>query len=142
MSIRVGFVGMTHLGLVSATGTGSKGFGVLCYDGDSALIEKLQRGDLPVLEPGLAEMLAANGKRQRFTVAIDDLRACDVVYIAPDVPTNDEGISDLRGITALIEQVIPHLGPAAVLVVLCQVPPGFTRALAMPHDRLFYQVRR
>lgn len=140
MTVRVGFAGMTHLGLVSATGTASKGFDVVCYDQDPRLIERLQAGDLPVLEPGLEPMLASNGARQRFTAKIADLQACDVVYIAPDVPTDDQGHSDLTGIAMLIDAVAPHLQADAVLVVLCQVPPGFTRGLSMPHDRLFYQV--
>lgn len=140
MSASVGFVGMTHLGLVSATGTASKGFDVVCYDKDAALTAKLRAGDLPVIEPGLDEMLAANGSRQRFTSDPADLKACDVVYIAPDVPTDDQGRSDLTSITTLIGQVIPALSPAGVLVVLCQVPPGYTRALPLAAERLYYQV--
>lgn len=140
MSATVGFVGMTHLGLVSATGTASKGFDVVCYDKDDALTARLRAGDLPVIEPGLDDMLVANGARQRFTSDLADLKACDVVYIAPDVPTDDQGRSDLTAITALIDQVIPALSPTGVLVVLCQVPPGYTRALPLAAERLYYQV--
>ncbi|HEY4136779.1 MAG TPA: UDP binding domain-containing protein [Alphaproteobacteria bacterium] len=140
MNARVGFVGMTHLGLVSATGTASKGFEVVCYDRDAALIERLRAGVLPVIEPGLDDMLAANGVRQNFTADLGDLSACDVVYIAPDVPTDDQGRSDLTSISALIGAVIPALGPSAALVVLCQVPPGYTRALPLAPSRLYYQV--
>lgn len=140
MSVRVGFVGMTHLGLVSATGTCSKGFATVCYDGDAALIEDLRAGRLPVLEPGLSEMLSANADAQTFSSDPGALGSCDVVYIAPDVPTDDEGRSDLAGITSLIETVVPHLHDTSILVILCQVPPGFTRNLAFPANRLFYQV--
>lgn len=140
MSVTVGFVGMTHLGLVSATGTASKGFDVVCYDKDPALVARLRAGDLPVIEPGLDDMLAANGARQRFTAELADLKSCDVVYIAPDVPTDDQGGSDLAAISALIGAVIPALAPAASLVVLCQVPPGYTRALPFAPERLYYQV--
>ncbi len=138
---RIGFAGMTHLGLVSATAVAAKGFETVCYDGDDALIARLERGELPVLEPGLDGLVASNGKRQRFTSRIADLGACDIVYIAPDVPTDDEGRSDLDGIRRLIGQVASALGPDSVMVVLCQVPPGFTRGLtAPPPDRLYYQV--
>jgi len=140
MDVRVAFVGMTHLGLVSAVGTASKGFTVLGVDADTALVDQLQAGKLPVLEPGLDDMLRANGKRQEFLADFADLRSCDVVYIAPDVPTDDKGTSDLSGIRALIDEVISHLSPDAILVVLCQVPPGFTRNLPLPPHRLFYQV--
>lgn len=140
MSVTVGFVGMTHLGLVSATGTCSRGFDTLCVDADAALIEALEAGRLPVLEPGLDAMLAGNGARQTFTSDFAGLGRCDVVYVAPDVPTDDQGRSDLSGISTLIGDTIAQLSPDAVLVVLSQVPPGFTRAIGFDPQRLFYQV--
>jgi UDPglucose 6-dehydrogenase len=44
----VGFAGMTHLGLVSATAVASRGFPTVCYDADGALIGRLKRGELPI----------------------------------------------------------------------------------------------
>ena len=140
MSANVAFVGMTHLGLVSATGIASAGFDVLCVDQDASLIGRLANGDLPVLEPDLDGLLAANGPRQSFTDSFSGLADRDVVYIAPDVPTDDQGASDLSGIVKLIGQVTPHLNDRAILVILCQVPPGFTRQISFDADRLFYQV--
>jgi UDPglucose 6-dehydrogenase len=131
---------MTHLGLVSATGTAAKGFDVLGCDGDATLVQRLKAGNLPVLEPGLEELLKANGGRQRFSADFANLAACDVVYIAPDVPTDDHGRSDLGGIRSLIAAVLPHLAPQAILVVLCQVPPSFTRSLPLEPGQLYYQV--
>src|SRR3974390_2895228 len=80
----VGFVGMTHLGIVSATAVAAKGFKVLCYDPDSQLIASLAKGSLPIVEPGLPELLASNGSNQRFSNQIGQLSDCDIVYIAPD----------------------------------------------------------
>ncbi len=54
----IGFRGMSHLGLVSAAAAAAKGFAVLGFDEDAALVERLDAGDLPVLEPGLPELLA------------------------------------------------------------------------------------
>ncbi|PWC55340.1 UDP binding domain-containing protein [Azospirillum sp. TSO22-1] len=137
----VGFAGMTHLGLVSASAVCGKGFPTVCYDPDAALVGRLRAGRLPVVEPGLDELVAGNGGRQGFTADVADLGRCDVVYIAPDVPTDEQGRSDLAGIRALIDRVAAALRPDAVMVVLCQVPPGFTRALAvLPPERLYYQV--
>ncbi len=141
MMPRVGFAGMTHLGLVSASAVCSKGFQTVCFDEDVCLVEKLCRGDYPVSEPGLNELIAANGAQQIFSAAIDELGACDVVYIAPDVPTDSDGRSDLAGIRALIDRVFTALSESAILVILCQVPPGFTRGLSnLPEARIFYQV--
>jgi UDPglucose 6-dehydrogenase len=137
----VGFAGMTHLGLVYASATAGKGLPVVCYDPDAALINRLARGELPVSEPGLGELVRANGQRQSFTADLSAIGRCDVVYISPDVPTDDDGRSELSGIVKLIDMIVPALGPHAVLVVLCQVPPGFTRSLAAPPpDRRYYQV--
>src|SRR5262245_43661126 len=80
MTPTVGFAGMTHLGLISGTAMAARGFEVVCFDADGALIERLNRQDWPVLEPGLDAMVRGNGARQRFTAARDDLEACDVIY--------------------------------------------------------------
>lgn len=136
----IGFAGMTHLGLLSAAAAAERGFPAVALDPDPAHVESLRRGELPVVEPGLPELLAKNVKRLSFTSATADLAGCDVVYLAPDVPTDDAGVSDLGPIRALIDAVDPALGPDAVLVVLSQVPPGFTRSLRRPAARRFYQV--
>jgi UDPglucose 6-dehydrogenase len=137
----VGFAGMTHLGLVSASSVAARGFEVVCFDADSALIRRLTQQDWPVLEPGLDELIRSNAGRQRFTDSWADLSTCDVVYVAPDVPTDDQGASDVSGLTALIRDVAGKMKPDAVMVVLSQVPPGYTRALGvLSPQRLYYQV--
>ncbi len=140
MTVRVGFVGMTHLGLVSATAVCARGFETLCVDEDARLIARLEAGQLPVVEPGLDDMLAANGRRQKFSSRLEDVNSCDVVYIAADVPTDDAGKSDLDDIRTLVERVNGRLRNDAILVVLSQVPPGFTRSIPRDGDRLYYQV--
>ena len=137
----VGIAGMTHLGIVTGAAIASKGFATICFDTDAASIEALARGDLPIVEPGLDALLKAKAGSPSFTSDIGALRECDIVYIAQDVPTDDTGESDLSGISALITKVAGALKPNALLVVLCQVPPGFTRGLsALPPERLYYQV--
>jgi UDPglucose 6-dehydrogenase len=132
---------MTHLGLVSATAVAAKEFVTRCYDSDAALIDRLSKGELPVHEPDLGALRQANGDRQQFSADAGTLRDCDVVYISPDVPTDAAGKSELAGILRLITDVASVLNRGAVMVMLAQVPPGFTRALtAMPHERLYYQV--
>src|SRR5882724_2681104 len=137
----VGFAGMTHLGLVSASAVAGRGFEVVCFDADSALVDRLTRRDWPVLESGLDELIRGNGARQRFTSVSGNLTACDLVYVAPDVPTDDQGTSDISSLTALIRDVAAVIHADAVMVVLSQVPPGYTRTLDVwPRERLYYQV--
>jgi len=137
---RIGYAGMTHLGLVSGVAAAAQGFDTVCFDPDSARIDGLARGELPVVEPDLPELAAANRTRLVFTADPAALAACDVVYVAPDVPTDDRGISDLAPLDALIATIDGALRRDAVLVVLSQVPPGFTRARLRPGRVLHYQV--
>lgn len=136
----VGFAGLTHLGMVSAVAAAAKGFRTIAYDGDANRVAAVRGGRLPVNEPDLDRLYAEFSGR--FEVSDDPaaLGCCDLVYIATDVPTDEGQRSDLSGIVALIERVIPALGEQAVLVVLCQVPPGFTRHLSFPAERTVYQV--
>jgi pimeloyl-ACP methyl ester carboxylesterase len=136
----IGFAGMTHLGINSAAAAAGRGFDTICFDVDPAVITGLKAGSLPVVEPGLPELLAQNRQCIAYTADVDELKRCEVVYIAADVPTDDQGRSDLSGIRALIDTVTAGLRRDAILVILCQVPPGFTRSLPLPKERLYYQV--
>src|SRR5439155_12414421 len=122
----VGFAGMTHLGIVSAVTTAARGFAVRGYDPDERAADRLGRHQLPITEPDLDQLLAANRHRISFGSRASDLGCCDVVYIAADAPTDDEGESDLAPIAELIGQAAASLRDDAILVLLCQLPPGFT----------------
>lgn len=134
------FCGMTHLGLNSAVAGAERGFEMICFDPDSALIEELKNGKMPVVEPDLDELVQKNAARIKFTDSLTDLARADVAYVAPDVSTDDKGQSDLSTINSLLSIVEPALRDDAVLVVLSQVPPGFTRSLGRPGKPLYYQV--
>ena len=136
----VAYVGLTHLGLVYAASAAEKGFRTIAFDPDAALVASIAAGKLPVNEPGLAEIYRR--KRRQFTFSSDAgaISLADIVYISADVPTNDAGESDLARTRALIATAASQLRRNAVLVVLCQVPPAFTRNLDLQEKRLFYQV--
>lgn len=137
----IGYAGMTHLGINSLAAAAERGFPVVGFDPDPGRIALLAGGGLPVVEPDLPETMERNRARIRFTAAAADLAACDVVYIAVDVATDDRGGSDLGPLRALLAVVEPALRPDATLVILSQVPPGFTRALPVtPGRHLAYQV--
>ena len=136
----IGFAGMTHLGLVSSVCAAEKGFRVVCFDRDEARIAALTRGELPVSEPKLDELVAKNAGRIGFTTSAAELAGCDVIYVAPDVPTDDAGASDLGPINALLDSVFGAARADAVIVIQSQVPPGFTRSRQRPNRSLYYQV--
>jgi len=136
----VAYAGLTHLGLVYGAAAATSGFRVIAFDPDAKLVAALGAGKLPVEEPGLEA--AYRSQRERFTFTSDPaaLSQADIAFISADVPTDDAGLSDLARTRSLIDTVFPRLKSGATLVVLCQVPPGFTRSLALPKDRLYYQV--
>lgn len=136
----IGFAGMTHLGLVSASAAAGQGFRTIAFDPDAAMISRLKSGDLPVSEPGLPELVDAHKCNLAFSNDVAALGDCDMVYVAVDVPTDDHGQSDLTPIKLMVDHVTPHLGATRLLVVLSQVPPGYTRALPVPRGQLYYQV--
>ena len=136
----IGFAGMSHLGLVSSVASAEKGFHVRCFDLDAERIEALRRQKLPVSEPDLPELLSKNQERLTFIKNVGDLSKCDVVYIAQDVPTDDRGQSDIGPIGTFIKLAERALKPDTAVVILSQVPPGFTRSRLRPGQLLYYQV--
>lgn len=140
MTPRIGYVGMTHLGICSAVAAASKGFPTLGFAPDRALADRLEAGRLPVVEPGLDELLRQHRGSIAFTSDEARLADCDVIYVAPDVPTDDSGGSDLAPLNELLGVALARARADAVVVVLSQVPPGYTRARMRAGRDLFYQV--
>ena len=143
----IGFAGLSHLGIVSSAAAAAKGFDVAGFDPDPAVCAAMAAGKPPIVEPGLPELLRENAARTRYATDDAVLRECDVIYISVDVPTDAANRSDHAPVRSLLERAARVAKPGAVLVVLSQVPPGFTRALLETVEgldgkslRLFYQV--
>jgi UDPglucose 6-dehydrogenase len=126
----IGYAGLTHLGAVSSIVAASKGYQVIGYDPDPVVCQGLNEGNPPFFEPGLAEMLAASQERIRFTHEPAALEQCNLIIFSLDVPTESSGRSDLLPLNDLIDSVLQVAAPDTVLVILSQIPPGFTRELA------------
>jgi UDPglucose 6-dehydrogenase len=126
----IGFVGLSHLGLNYSLATAAKGFEVLAFDPAPALVEKLRAGIFPIEEPGFAELFQQHRGRLHYTSDLADLGRCELIFYSLDVRTNDRNESDLAPLTALIDATAPSLAAGATAVVLSQVKPGYTRALA------------
>lgn len=144
----IGFVGLSHLGIVSSLAAAAKGFEIIAFDPNTALIRELNTGKFPVFEEGLTELLAEHKKRIHYTSNISDLKKCSVVYISRDVPTSEENVSDTRPVTEFFEKALANAADGTTIVILSQVPPGFVRKLTATTAKqreprnisLFYQV--
>lgn len=136
----IGFAGLTHLGIISSVAAAAKGYHVIGFHDDAALVPKLNKADFPIQEPQLNELFLENRERMTFTADVKALSQCHIVYVSIDIPTNENGESDLEPIKKIIAQVSKVLDQAACLVILSQVSPGFTRKIDFDHKRIFYQV--
>jgi UDPglucose 6-dehydrogenase len=125
-----GFVGLSHLGIVCGIGWASLGGHVIAVDPRREVIEELAGGDLPIHEPGLGPLWEGVRASLRLTTDFAALRECPLVILAQDVPTAEDNRSDLDVVHRLIDRVLPHLPRQGTLVIMSQVPAGFTRAVA------------
>ena len=136
----IGYVGMSHLGLNYAVATANKNFQVCCFDSSIENIKILKKKKSPVYEKNLETNIKKNFSKLNFTNEIKNIFKCDIVFISQDVPTNNQGKSNLDTVNKLIKLVIKNLNKKAILVILCQVPPGFCRNIDWPKNQLYYQV--
>ena len=136
----IGYVGMSHLGLNYAVATANKKFQVQCFDNNYETIKVLNKKKSPIYEKNLDFSIKKNFSKLNFTTEIKNIFKCDIVYISQDVPTNDQGKSNLNKIRKQINLVLKNLNKKAILVILCQVPPGFCRKINWPKKQLYYQV--
>ena len=130
MSRPTGFLGLSHLGIISGIGWASLGSRVVGVDLDPEPVDRLRRGELPVHEPALPELFAAHRDRLTFSPDPAALAECDLVVVSRDIPTDTDNGSDPTVVERLIEAAIPHLRPGSAFVLMSQVSPGATRALA------------
>ena len=136
----IGFAGLTHLGLNSLVASAEKGFSVVGFHEEDSLVENLRNGIININEPQLLDYYQKNKKKINFSSDPNSLKQCDIIYISTDVPTDNFGLSDLTLVNKLINIVISNMNSSAILVILCQVPPGFTRLIKWPSHQIFYQV--
>jgi UDPglucose 6-dehydrogenase len=123
----IGFAGLSHLGLVSSAAAAANGFEVIGFDEDPELVARVNVTALPVVEPGLPELLTEQRGRLRFTADPAALAFCHIVYVSIDVPTDIQDRSDVPSVEHLLQVVTAATEPGTVIVVLSQVPPGFCR---------------
>lgn len=141
----IGFIGLSHLGLIYSLATAAKGFDVVAYDPDGTLIARCAAGEFPIDEPGFSELFAKHHARIRYTSDETALAECELVFYSLDVRTNEQNESDVVPLTALIRATAPKLSQGTTAIVLSQVSPGYTRQIrtelreVSPAD-FYYQV--
>src|SRR5512133_3373432 len=102
--MKISMVGTCYVGLVSGTCFAETGITVACVDIDKAKIEGLNRGHIPIYEPGLEQMIARNVEKGRlsFTSSLKEtLTDCDAAFIAVGTPPGEDGSADLQYVLAV-----------------------------------------
>ncbi len=139
--MKICIIGSGYVGLVSGAGFAELGHEVVCVDNDHQKVALLEKGMVPIYEPGLDEVLARSLKsgRIRFTAELASaLDAADLVFIAVGTPTRrGDGHADLRYVFAAAEEIARELRHEAVVVTKSTVPVGTGDRLA----RLFQERR-
>jgi len=138
--IKVGFVGLTHLGLNYLAACAKKGLSVNGIDGDISRIYRLNKFIIEHDEPNLKQTLFKNKKKIFFSHNFNSLRECQVVFISEDINTDNKGKGDFKKLNKLIERTLKFVSKKAVLVILSQVYPGFVRKINFDKSRLYYHV--
>ncbi len=118
--------GAGYVGSVTATCLASLGHNVLCMDVDEHKIMSLQKGESPIYEPGLDDMILASlNKNLRFTMDIREAAEFgDVQFIAVGTPSDHDGSADLRYVLKVAESIGQHRNQPVVIVNKSTVPVG------------------
>lgn len=128
--MRIAVVGTGYVGLVSGTCLAETGVTVTCVDVDATKIELLNKGGIPIYEPGLAELVVKNRADERlfFTVSLQEaLIDADAVFIAVGTPPDEDGSADLRYVLGVAREIGQLLDHYAVIVTKSTVPVGTNR---------------
>ena len=119
----VGVIGTGYVGLVSAAGFAELGTEVWCVDIDAEKVARLHRGEVPIYEPGLREMLARNAGRLHFSTDLGAaLEHARLLFVAVGTPPTYSGDADLSAVHAVVD-AIPASDEHA-LVMKSTVPCG------------------
>ncbi|MDC2978898.1 hypothetical protein OAZ15_04785, partial [Pelagibacteraceae bacterium] len=132
----IGFVGLTHLGLCTMSSCLLKNHKAIGF------LESKKKINLDeiIYEQDLKKILINKKKKYKLTNNIKDLNKCDFIYVSYDVPTNSKGVSNLKNITNKINFLIKNLFEEIPIIILSQVPPGFTRSFLTKKTNIYYQV--
>jgi UDPglucose 6-dehydrogenase len=133
----IGVVGVGWVGLVTASCFAELGQPVVAMDIDEAKVEALRRGEVPIHEPGLAELVAKNSERLRFTTNMDEvLGEATLLFCCVDTPPTISGDADLSRVTTVVER-LPE-GGDHVLVMKSTVPAGTGAAIRRSRPEIAY----
>ena len=126
-------IGAGYVGLVSAACFSEFGWDVACIDKDPARVASLKRGEVPIYEPGLDDVLERNIKAGRLTFSGDlgpAVAAADIIFLAVGTPMRrGDGHADLSYVFSAVADMAPHMNGFKVITTKSTVPVGTSREI-------------
>lgn len=125
--MRIAVVGTGYVGLVTGTCLADSGNSVTCLDIDASKVERLNRGEVPIYEPGLEELVHRNAKAGRLSFTTETavaVRSAEIVFLAVGTPPSADGSADLSALWSVVAAIAPHLDPNVIVITKSTVPVG------------------
>jgi UDPglucose 6-dehydrogenase len=125
--MHIAMIGTGYVGLVAGAGFADFGNDVMGVDVDGVKIAMLNEGKLPIYEPGLDDLIAANRRAGRLTFSTDvagAIRKAEVVFIAVGTPQGSDGSADLSAVLAVAETIGKNMNGYKVVATKSTVPVG------------------
>ena len=125
--MRIVMVGTGYVGLVSGACLADFGHQVVCIDSDTAKLRALQKGDIPIYEPGLPDLVRNNVREGRLVFANElkeHVPTADAIFIAVGTPRRDDGHADLSNVYDVSREVAGAVEGFAVVIAKSTVPVG------------------
>ena len=120
-------IGTGYVGLVTGACFSEFGVNIVCLDNDEEKVAALRRGEMPIYEPGLEDLVSRNVKAGRLSFTSDTAEAIHsalVIFIAVGTPAADDGSTDLRFIETVARDIGRNLDGYKVVVTKSTVPVG------------------
>ena len=142
MGSRIAIIGTGYVGLTTGACLAHLGHHVVCADIDPIKVERLSRGDVPILEAGLDDLVMEGLRSDQLSFVLGSEQAAgdaEFIYLCVPTPQGDDGSADLSYIEDAARQIGPHLQSESVVINKSTVPVGSTRVVerALGRDDVF-----
>lgn len=141
--MKIAVAGTGYVGLVTGVCLASKGHQVTCVDIDEKKVEKMKRGETPIYEPGLQELMAQSVKNLSFTIDYKEAyRDADVIFIGVGTPEKCDGSANLAYVYEVAKQIAQNAEKHCVVVLKSTVPIGTNDKIeSYIHDKQINDVK-
>lgn len=137
--MNIAIIGTGYVGLTTGACLATLGHDVRCVDIDAGKVASLKRGALPIFEAGLDELVTSSqnaGKLHFTTDTAEAVRAAQIIFVSVGTPPGWRGDVDLSFVERSVDDVAPHLGQGAIVVLKSTVPAGTARQIKLKLGQL------